>query len=320
MLHVIYRSYGGENRKGRPDYYSKRLALTSFIRAVDECPVPVEVIYLNDGPIPGDLLALMQASGEIVGRSRLGNKGAVRAALAIPRQRGWPDDDLVWLAEDDYLYRPEALSVLAAAPAAFPSVDYFALYVSVTAHPAPGTVQPSFAPIPREWRDSEPRLVAGHTWQRAMSTTGTYGATVRALREDNRLLRAALWSGAGWDHTMCLLYQGFQPFPWPAVLNKARGVEAPRPLSLVRRARFLVIATIRAALNLWQMVRRGPRRELVAVEPALATHMENGWIASGTDWTAVAADRAAWPEFHERPAGREQRYTGHEPGSSRVSA
>lgn len=320
MLHVIYRSYGGENHKGRPDYYSKHLALRSFIRAVEHCTVPVEVIYLNDGPIPAELLALMRATGEVVARAKLGNKGAVRAALALPRQRGWPDDDLVWLAEDDYLYRPEALSVLAAAPAVFPSADYFALYVSVTAHPAPGTEQPSFAPIPREWRDSEPRLVAGHTWQRALSTTGTYGATVRALSEDNRLLRVALWSGAGWDHTMCLLYQGFQPFPWPAVLRKARGAEAPRPLNLFRRARFIVIASIRAGLNLWQMVRRGPRRELVAVEPALVTHMETGWIAPGTDWTAVAAGSAAWSRPGDQRAGREQPSTGRGPGSNRVSA
>lgn len=313
MLHVIYRSYGGENRKGRPDYYSKRLALASFIRAVEQCTAPVEVIYLNDGPIPADLLALMRATGEVIARSRLGNKGSVRTALALPQQRGWPDDDLVWLAEDDYLYRPEALSVLAAAPAVFPSAHYFALYVSVTAHPPPGTEQPHFAPIPRQWRDSEPRLVAGHIWRRALSTTGTYGATVRALREDNRLLRAALWSGAGWDHTMCLLYQGFQPFPWPAVLDKARAAEAPRPLSLFRRGRFVVIAAVRAALNIWQMLRRGSRHQLVAVEPALITHMEMGWIASGTDWPAVATETLAWAERRDRAAGRDQ-------GGSRVWA
>ncbi len=27
MLHVVYRSYGGENAKGRPPFYSKLLAL-----------------------------------------------------------------------------------------------------------------------------------------------------------------------------------------------------------------------------------------------------------------------------------------------------
>lgn len=298
LLHVIYRSYGGENFKDRPAFYSKLLALTSFVRAVRETDVPVEVIYLNDGPIPADRLALMRGSGEIVARSSLGNKGSVRAALALPLERGWPDDDLVWLAEDDYLYDPAALSVLAEAPAVFPTAAYFALYASVGSRPPYGGEQPSFAPVPRRWQGSRPLPVRGRPWRRGLSTTGTYGVTVRALREDQRILRAAMWSGAGWDHTMCLLYQGFQPFPWRAVARQARAQGVPRPLSLARRARFGVIASVRAGLNLWQIGRRRPRRLLVTADPALVTHLESGCLALGTDWERLAADCAAWGKAH----------------------
>ena len=31
-LHLIYRLYGGENLKGRPDFYNKRTSLASFLQ------------------------------------------------------------------------------------------------------------------------------------------------------------------------------------------------------------------------------------------------------------------------------------------------
>ncbi len=301
MLHVIYRSYGGENVKNRPAFYSKRLALASFVRAVEEAGVPIEVLYLNDGPIPADRLALMDGSGETIARFGLGNKGSVRAALALPLERGWPDEDIVWLAEDDYLYDPAALVGLAAAPGAFPTADYFALYASVGHRPPAGGAQPDYAPVPPTWEPSAPVSVAGRSWQRGLSTTGTYGVTVRALREDQRLLRWALWSGAGWDHTMCLLYQGYQPFTWRAVADQARAGGVPGPLSLARRGRFALLAAVRAALNGWRLVRRGPRRLLVTADPALVTHLEVGCLALGTDWAGLADDCTAWAAARDVP-------------------
>ena len=58
MLHVVYRSYGGENAKGRPPYYSKLLALTSMVRAAELAGEHVHLVFLNDGTIPADRLAV----------------------------------------------------------------------------------------------------------------------------------------------------------------------------------------------------------------------------------------------------------------------
>jgi hypothetical protein len=71
MLHVIYRSYDGENNKERPAFYSKVVALASCIRAFEGLKAgTAEIIYFNDGPIPAERIRLMERSGEILACSR----------------------------------------------------------------------------------------------------------------------------------------------------------------------------------------------------------------------------------------------------------
>ncbi|HKU38198.1 MAG TPA: hypothetical protein VJR89_08625 [Polyangiales bacterium] len=290
----MYRSYGGENKKGRPFYYSKLVALLSLVRAVGELDSgSFELVFLNDGPIPQDRLRVMQRSGEVVARERLGMRGSMRAALSLPEERGWADDDVVWFAEDDYLYKPEALRGLAGAAAAFPDAQYFALYALIGDRLPNGGVQPADYPVPASWRASEARDVAGHNWTRALSTTSTFGARVKPLREDRTMMFLTMWSGGGWDHTTCLLYQGYRPFTWRALTLPMR-----QP-SLTRRVRGAVISGIRTGMNAWQLARAAggyERRMLVAPDPALATHLETELLALGTDWAKVAEDANGWAQ------------------------
>jgi hypothetical protein len=292
MLHIIYRSYGGENTKDRPAYYSKLLSLLSLVRAVEEHAGRSEIIWLNDGPMPKPRLSVMERSGEVIARVKLGNKGSLRAALSLPETRGWSQDDLVWLAEDDYLYSPAAMNGLHAATEAFPDASYFGLYASIGHRPPEGGIQPEYAPVPSGWQESEPVLVHGRPWRRALSTCATFGAKAGALVEDRKLFHAALWTGAGWDQTMCLLYQGYQPFTWPLITGHAR-----RAQSVWLRSRGVAIGTIRAALSIYQAARvhsGAPARLLVAPEPSLATHLELNHLALGTDWSQVAEDTRRW--------------------------
>lgn len=116
MLHLIYRAYGGENKKGRPVFYSKLLAVASLVRALRQLePGIAEAIFICDGPMPADRLAVMESAGEVLRRSNLGQKGSMQASLALPLDRKWPAADLVWFAEDDYLYQPHAFQNLLAA-------------------------------------------------------------------------------------------------------------------------------------------------------------------------------------------------------------
>lgn len=286
MLRIVYRSYGGENAKNRPQYYGKLLSMLSMVRSVEAFDGPAELIYFNDGPIPADRLSVMERTGQVVARDAMGNKGSVRASLALPAERGWASDDVVWYSEDDYLYLPRAMGDLAEAARLFPDASYFGLYASIGDRPPEGGTQPDYAPVPAAWRDSEPVLVNGHPWRRALSTCATFGARAGVLAEDRALFHASLLTGAGWDHTMCLLYQGYRPFPWPLVTLHAHQARGPYAF-----ARGLAVAGVRMGVNAYQAVRarRGaPARLLIAPDPPLATHLENDHLGLGTDWTAEA--------------------------------
>lgn len=291
-LHVVYRSHGGANAKNRPPFFSKLLALASLVRAAEEAECPVDVVFLNDGPIPVDRLALMEAAGEIVGRSRLGFRGSYHAGLALPLERDWPDEDLVWFSEDDYLYQARALRDLATAAEALPQASYLGLYASIGHRPPEGGDQPDYAPVPARWQEWKPVLVNGHPWRRALSTTWTFGVRMRALREDHRILAFTDYTGlGGCDHAMCLLYQGLQPFPWAALGGH---LLMAGPGSMVRRAKQFAVVPAKAAFNVWSYTRSRRGRLLFAADPALATHLESAHLALGTDWQAVAEQCAAW--------------------------
>ena len=301
MLHVISRSYGGENQKERPGYYSKRLSLLSLIRSFQQLePGTAELIFMNDGPIPEDRLELMRSSGEVIMRSKLGALGSVTATLDLPMERGWSKDDLVWFAEDDYLYLPRGLSDLLAAADTLRQASYFGLYAMI------GTQQPNGAQcddmlrMPRGWADSEVTLVNGQPWRRATSTTSTYGVRVGALVEDYSLMKIAMQSGGAWDHTICLMYQGFTPYPTKALLQTL--LDKDTRTGLARRAS---ICAARTGLNLYHVMRAlkpSRHRLLVAPENALITHLETEHMAVGTDWEAIAAQLIAVPGATTRAA------------------
>ncbi|HEY2736693.1 MAG TPA: hypothetical protein VGI70_21985 [Polyangiales bacterium] len=290
MLHIVYRSYGGENRKSRPPWYSKLLALGSLLRAKDRLSSPVEILYLNDGPIPPDRLRVMERTGEVIARAKLGNAGSLRLAYALPRTRSWADHDLVWYAEDDYLYRPDALSGYLAAAAVWPEASYFSMYASfgwrgsgppVTA----GTAIHRDTWVPSEWRDSEPRSVEGHPWRRALSTTSTFGGRAGAIAQDETLLNVAMMAGRAFDATTCLLLQGHRPFTLRLIAE---------PVRESLRWKSFAISAARIAVDAWQLTHRGPKRLLVASEPSLCTHLELPYLALGSDWDALAHACERW--------------------------
>ena len=213
-LHVVYRSHGGENRKARPDYYSKRLALTSFLRALEAVPGRADVLFLNDGPIPAERLALMRPAGEVVAVRGGSNRRSYRAAVALAASRWQDRTDLVWFAEDDYLYAPDALARLLAAADRIDGADYLSMYGRLALDPASPRSRSRFRAADRAADAPEAVEIDGTRWYRAGSTTSTFGVRGDVLAQDARLLRTMPFTGGAWDHATCLTVQGRAPYTW----------------------------------------------------------------------------------------------------------
>jgi hypothetical protein len=254
-LLVVYRCTPRENAKPRPAWYSKELCLASFLRAVEACEPRPEVVFWTDGEMPEPMLGRMRDAGEVAVAASPGGAGSYLSAIDLALGRVG-DGDLVYLAEDDYLYTENAFSALLAAARELPQASYFGLYAAIL------------------WNRTMSFQVGDTLWTTAESTTLSFAARIGALRADRRLHGLALRVGLAVDTELCLAYQGETPYTWRQLVGDGRLRRG------IGRAWVNAIA--------W---RRGFRpRMLVAPYPPLATHAEIPWLAAGTDWERVARE------------------------------
>ncbi len=289
-VHAVYRYAATENLKARPPYFAKGLALASFVRALERAGGEVSASFFVDGPLDEGTAEVMSAHGTVLAGRYGSNRASYRAALTLPRTLGLAAD-VVWFAEDDYLYEPGSLTELARAAAEIPEASWFALSgptppVMLEMRIAQGPVR--IEPLARPGGTAD---VGGTPWRRIDSTTSTFGGRTAAIVRDERLLRAVPYTGAAWDRTTCLAVQGITPYPWPHVLRDLVVPSTPREHRVARVSWRLAT---RVAINVRSMRRPGQRGALVAPVTPLVGHMNLPYEERPAHWDAVAADTAAW--------------------------
>ncbi|GAB3457725.1 hypothetical protein AB1207_17220 [Kineococcus endophyticus] len=305
MLHVVYRSHGGENAKGRPSWYSKSLALDSFLRSVAlarEAGDAIDVLFLNDGPIPDARLALMRAHGTVRAITGGSNRASYLAGLKLAVRSDWAADDVVLFAEDDYLWRPDALLCLGRV-AAQGRAEYLAPYGVGTHDDIDGRVPVWRRPRSGRGEESIPADVV--RWVPHQSTTSTFAVRLGALRQDHRLLVLCCLSGGDFDHTSLLAVQGVSRFTLRDLVAHHPG-SSSNPA--VRLARAVYLTTFRSAVDVASVRRPSRRRRLAAADPAVCTHMEQGWLAPAPHgrpryWEDLAAQTRRWADTARDPDG-----------------
>lgn len=287
MIHFVYRSYGGENAKGRPPYYSKNLALASFVTAATA--VEGEIVFLNDGPVAAEKRALMQRVGEVVDLpgGPVGMRASYTAALRLAAERRWPDTDLVYFCEDDYLHLPDAFVALAAAAEAIRQASYFALYGSTPRHANPLEFPGGYR-MPSTWPAQPEVTVGGNTWVNAMSTASTFGARIGPFREDSGIFRQCMYPFRNrfLDHETCVVYQGQLPYRGKEVISGLHDY----PATGWGRLRRYGLTPFRLGLNARALSRRRQPHWLYTADPNLACHLADGVMTPGRDWAAAAAE------------------------------
>lgn len=264
-FHIIYRSSPGENQKGRPSFYSKELALSSFLSALEHAPAG-DRIFVNDGALTDARADQMRTAGRVVQLPAVGNCRSYRACIGLVETADWADDDLVYMVEDDYLHLPHSLTSLVNVASALRDVDYFTLYN-----------HPDYYALARH--RSYMMLRRGRSvvdeveWRSVRSTCLTYGARVGALRQDSWVHYLCSRPGAGpQDDAM-----------WAIVTGAGPSLILPRLLNVGGRPDVLVVA------NRWARPSRRPRRRSLYVSrPSLATHLEAARLGLGTDWEGAA--------------------------------
>lgn len=293
-VHLVLRSYGGENLKRRTSYYSKLLALTSFVRAASRLP-DAEVIFLNDGPVPPLHLELMERFGrvETIPGAPVGMRASYWRAVTLPaRHPEWSDSDLLSLNEDDYLFRPDAFTKLAAAADELPEASYFSVYGTRPDYNEP-TVRQAYS-LPHDWHPVPDHETTRGTWFNQPGITSTFIGRVGAFRQDRWVFRHCMYPFRKrfLDHETCLIYQGVIPYRGWDLLTGLPGDFRPGVRGVVRTA-FLV--PFRVALDAHALLRHD-RHLLFCLSPNEATHMDLPVISPDHDWLEEATTMAAWAE------------------------
>lgn len=297
-LCVVLRSYGGDNDKNRPDFYSKDLALASFLRAARTAAdrgVDLRVVFANDGPIPADRLATMSAAGEVrtTENGPVGLLNSYRFALDLPDALGLADDDAIAYVEDDYLLRDDAFCVLADGFAELPDVDYLAI-AGTRPEDMNDKAERDLHGTPQVWDALPDRTAGGRTWINIMSVTSTFAARVGPLRADRDIHELAMrpFRNRFLDHEMCLIYQGITPYHGTDYFFGLPGDFVPGLRGVARAVRLL---PYRFELNARAKAQTTPHL-LYAVAPQVAAHLELGMMSTDHDWAAEAAEVREWAE------------------------
>ena len=301
-LKVVLRSYGGDNDKGRPPFYTKDLVVASFLRAAAEAresaatPDQVEVFFVNDGPIPAQRLRVMEERGTVlpIPGGPVGMRRSYVYGLDLPDRLGWSPDDVVVYVEDDYLLTQDAFVVLLQGVEAMPDVSYFALSGS-RPDDLTDPAERLKHQVPRGWSPAgADRQVGDHRWIHILSVASMFAARVGPLVADRDIFEQAMrpFRNRYLDHETCLLYQGIVPYRGRELVTGLPGDFVP---GLRGVGRAVVLTPYRVLLN-----RRARRQTephtLYAPQPSVAAHLEVGMMSPGRDWAAVAAEVAAWSE------------------------
>lgn len=279
---VVYRTRSGDNDKDRPAWYDRRTAWDSLVASLDGVP-GARVTVVADGGVPADLRGVVEGRAEVVAVSAGMTARSFRRAVEVGCRlaRDLPPDAVVWFAEDDYLYTPEALAAVVRAASEVPAADYFSV----------------FTPDDTAWHDTHPSqpdrrvdglpggpvTVGDHVWDRSAKTTSTFGVRAGVLLADRWLLELGSRVGAPFDTATWHALQGLRPFPVRHLLSDL----APAP-SVRGVVKVVGKPLMRAVLDVVVAVRR-PRRVLLATQRQLAVHMETAQLPADPCWPELAA-------------------------------
>lgn len=178
-LHVIYRSAPGDSKSDkRPIYFNKTNCLISFLSSYKKLQEGNrgDLIFLNDGEVSKEQNKLMNSvKSEIINLGGVGNSSSLKSAYGFLESKSWDDDDMVYFAEDDYLYKEEAFPYLINAIYDIDKADYFSLYDHPDRYTRVDDVDSGKGRV---------FISRNSHWRTIESTCQTYGVFVGILKKD----------------------------------------------------------------------------------------------------------------------------------------
>lgn len=180
-MQVIYRISDNGYQKDKPEYINNancfKNALATFKQA--NWLVIADDISLETNALLNDY------SGDIK-HVKVGH-GAGTFNIALDAALTYPDDEIIYFLENDYLHRPGAMEALQSAFDMYLGIEYVTLYDHPDKYMEPWTGGNPYCYGKAE--NTRVFLSECCHWKQTNSTTMTFAAKVRTLKEDENILR-----------------------------------------------------------------------------------------------------------------------------------
>jgi hypothetical protein len=262
-LAIAYRIYPGISKTpvvyGTDKLKMSEFALASFKRSLgslrvrvyailDSCPEPYERMFQN---------YFADSELSIIHCNKEGN--AATFARQIDLMMTQTDAQYVYLAEDDYFYRDNAMMEAVTFMRKGNGIDFVTLYD-----------HPDYYTLPFHHRSEQGLDVDGIHWTSRISTCLTFLTTAETLQKTAPIFKS--FSRQNLDTSI-----------WMA-LRRREAYNPIRALSIVLHDRSFVPVYAKAWLHSAVPLLFGKRYTLWAPTPSLATHLESTGIAPGVEW------------------------------------
>jgi hypothetical protein len=268
-LAVVYRICPVMSRSapalfGGDKYLLSKIALESFKASLGQLRVKLWALLDNCPESYDRLFTDLWPASDLVLEHHpgIGNRGTLLRQFQILYDQ--QDADLIYLAEDDYLYHPntftEAVGFLRERPDAHYVTPYFHL---------------DYETLPMHRHRQRTGQYAGRTWRTVKTTTGTFATHRTVFRQTKHifdtLLQRVLFSEMTDVGVWLALtkYDVFNPWKW-----------ASWPL----KSPYWGWSLFAAWWTCWRQIAFGQRYQLWAPEPSICTHLAEGLMASSHDW------------------------------------
>jgi hypothetical protein len=266
-LAVCYRIYPRVSGKPVFGFTDKlelvRMNLKTFQAAAGHLRLKIWFLLDNCPPTYAQLIRSQFSSQsiEILDLPGVGNGATFCRQIEILTAQS--DAELVYFAEDDYLYLPGALvrgvEFFRSQPAAdfltlYDHADHYRLYL----HRLAGDCS----------------TLGNEQWRLVASTCLTFMARQTALQKTANLMRSFARGNSDLGIWLALTKRGVRN-PWVFLR------------CCLSDGKFVGASHLLAWRHGWRQILSGPRFQLFAPKPSLATHMDVNGLAPGVDWGKI---------------------------------
>jgi hypothetical protein len=277
-LTVVYRICPAMSRSA-PEifqgdkYLLSKIALESFKESLGALRVRMWVLLDNCPDSYAQLFTGLWDARDLVLEHHpgIGNRGTLlRQFQIVAEQR---DAELVYLAEDDYLYHPNSFEEIVSLLRDHSEVDFVTPYYHL-----------DYETLSMHRHRQRVLRHSGRTWKTVKTTTGTFATRAAVFRDTHHIFRTLLQKVLFSEMTdvgvwlALTKYNVFNPWSW---------------ITWPIKNPFFGWSLFTAWWLCWKQILFGKRYCLWAAEPSVSTHIAEGWMPSSYDWKTDLERRVA---------------------------